>query len=421
MAAGCRSNEADNGFRSMKVLFLTQIVPFPPDAGPKVKTWNVLRFLAGQGHAITLATFVRPSELPYLDAISNLGIEVFSVPIRRSRLADVGYLLSSLLTRKSFLVERDNISAMRRLVSQLVAERHFDIIHADQFTMSQFIPTFGAKGKRPKRIFDAHNANWSVIERIRENAPFYQKPMLALEQQRLKAYEGQIVSTFEHTLAVTEIDRQLLIEAAASVNNTHDAAGRIITVPIAVDTQALKPVNRQPESMHILTLGSLHYQPNADGIRWFLQEILPRIRSELPQTAITIIGKHPPADFIQLAEQDDQVTVTGYVPDLTPYLEQSAVMVIPVRAGGGMRVRILEAFSHGMPVVTTTTGLEGIDAHPGQDVLVADEPVDFARQVIRLLKDPALQESLSTGGRRLVEEKYDWQAVLARLNQIYCQ
>ena len=405
----------------MKILFLTQIVPYPPDAGPKVKTWNVLRFLASQGHSITLATFVRSSELPHLVAIRSLGIEVFSIPIQRSRLADIGYLLRSLLTRKSFLVERDNLSPMRHLVSQLIAERHFDVVHADQFTMPQFVPLHYSNSDHPTRIFDAHNANWSVIERIQANAPFYQKPFLALEQRRLKKYEGQIVSAFEHTLAVTDIDRRLLIEAAASVNSAQDAADRIITVPIAVDTRELQPINRQPGSLRILTLGSLHYQPNADGIRWFIQEIFPRIRSELPQAALTIIGKKPPADFVQLAQQDDLVTVTGYIPDLTPYLEQGAVMVIPVRAGGGMRVRILEAFARGIPVVTTTTGLEGIDARPGQDVLVADTPADFASLVTRLLKDPILQEGLSVSGRRLVEEKYDWQAVLGRLNPIYCK
>lgn len=398
----------------MNILFLTQIVPYPPDAGPKVKTWHVLRFLASQGHTITLATFVRPSEMPYLDAIHALGIEVVPVPIRRSRLADIGYLLRSLLTGKSFLVERDNLPIMRRTVDNLLASRHFDAIHADQFTMPQFVPLHFNGRKHPARIFDAHNANWMVIERIRANAPWYQKPFLALEKQRLKQYEGQIVNIFEHTLAVTSIDRKLLIEAGQPT-----ASARILTIPIAVDTQALQPVQRTQDPPRIITLGTLHYQPNADGIRWFLQEVLPLVHQTLPSIPLTILGKNPPQDFIQRAQQDPRITVTGYVPDVTSYLEQSTLMVIPVRAGGGMRVRILEAFSRGMPVVTTTAGLEGIDARPGEDVLVADTPADFAAQVTRLAQDPALQAQLSTNGRRLAVDAYDWQTVLGRLRQIY--
>lgn len=405
----------------MKILFLTQIVPFPPDAGPKVKTWHVLRFLASRGHQITLATFVRPAEIPYLGSIRELGIEVIPVPIHRSRLADIGYLLRSLLAGKSFLIERDNLPEMRRLVDQLVSEGNFDAIHADQFTMSQFVPIELSSNNHPIRIFDAHNANWKVMERVSDTAPFYQKPFMALEKYRLKRFEGQIVNAFEHTLAVTQIDRQLLIEAAESMNSGQSAADRILIVPIAVDTQALQPMHRTTEPPCILTLGTLHYQPNADGIRWFIQEVLPIVRRDLPGISLTILGKNPPQDFIQRAQQDPLLTVTGYVPDVAPYLEQSTLMVIPVRAGGGMRVRILEAFSRGMPVVTTTAGLEGIDARPGEDVLVADTPAAFAAEVVRLAQDPALQARLSTNGRRLAVEAYDWQTVLNRLGQIYCE
>lgn len=403
------------------ILFLTQIVPYPPDAGPKIKTWNVLRFLAEKGYQITLVTFVRSFETPHLETLRGLGMEVLPVPIQRRRIADARFLLQSYLTGQPFLIERDNLPAMRKLVGALLAERHYDVVHADQFTMPQFVPLRYKDEPHPIRIFDAHNANWSVIERSKANAPFYQKPFLSVEQQRLKRYEGQIVNHFECTLTVTDIDRQRLAEAAASVAAGADsgASRRIITIPIAVNTREILPVKRPQASLHLLTLGTLHYQPNADGIRWFIQEVFPRIQRDLPGISLTIIGKNPPPDFIQFARQDPKIIVAGYVPDLTPYLEQSALMVIPVRAGGGMRVRILEGFARGMPMVTTTTGLEGIEARPGLDVLVADTPEAFAAEVTRLAQDKALQTQLSVNGRRLAEEKYDWQVVLSRLNQIY--
>jgi glycosyltransferase involved in cell wall biosynthesis len=412
----------------MNILFLTQILPYPPDAGPKVKTWHVLRYLAGQGHKITLASFVRKDEEKYLDHVRALGIELYPVAIQRSRLADGFYLLRSFLTGRPFLIERDDLPEMRRLIDRLLAERSYDVVHTDQLTMTQFAPQ-GPRppSSRPLRIFDAHNATWSIMERMQSTARAPLKPIIALERQRIKQYEARILREFEHTLAVTDIDRRLLLQAVAETapledreRGLRDVEGRILTVPIAVDCEVLKPARRPVDSTNILTLGTLHYPPNADGIRWFIQEVFPLVQRQLPNVTLTIVGKNPPPDFVQLAqEQPQSIQVTGYVEDLTPYFERAAVTVVPVRAGSGMRVRILEAFARGMPAVTTTVGLEGIDARPGEDVLVADTPEDFARDVQAVLLDPKIQVKLAQNGRLLAEQKYDWQQVLCMMESLY--
>jgi glycosyltransferase involved in cell wall biosynthesis len=218
---------------------------------------------------------------------------------------------------------------------------------------------------------------------------------------------------------VTEPDRQALIQASGNGKGSYPEEN-ILVVPIAVDTKQLQPCERKVDSNRIVTLGTLHYPPNADGIRWFAQEVFPLVRQQVPEASLTIIGKNPPNDFLQMAERDPQAfTVTGYVPELTPYLDEAALMVVAVRAGGGMRVRILEAFAQAMPVVTTTVGLEGIEARPGEDVLVADGPQAFAEAVVRLLRDPQLQARLAASGRRLAEQRYDWQVVLDKMDAIY--
>lgn len=407
----------------MKILFLTQIVPFPPDAGPKVKTYHVLRALIGQGHSVTLVSFVRPEEVPHISALEKICDAVHVVPIRRSRVADVGYMIRSYLTTRPFLVERDDLRPMQELVNKLVKEGDFHFIHADQLTMVQFAIR-GASAfpdKKPKVIFDAHNAVWSIVERMQENARWFLKPVLGIEARRVKRYEGELLKTVDNVLAVTDVDRAGLVEALNfSKVNKNDRVAPITVVPIAVDTQKLQPVKRTPGSRNIVTLGTLHYPPNADGIRWFFNEVFPLIRKHVPDATLTIIGKNPPQDFLDLAAREpDAVTVTGYVPELVPYLEQSALMVVPVRAGGGMRVRILEAFAYAMPVVTTTIGLEGIHAELEKDVVVADAAGDFANRVCELLEDPSLQENLSAHGRRLAETKYDWQVVLKAMSPIY--
>jgi glycosyltransferase involved in cell wall biosynthesis len=253
---------------------------------------------------------------------------------------------------------------------------------------------------------------------MKENAPFYLKLPLGMETRRIKSYEGMIVRDFDVTLAVTEPDRLALLEALHQ--NGSNGYVPIPVIPIAVDTHQIQPVERVENSLNILTMGTLYYPPNADGIRWFIQQVFPLVRQKLPDAKLIIVGKNPPKDFLKLAAVETSgIVTTGFVPELDPYFAESAVTVVPVRAGGGMRVRILEAFARAAPVVTTTVGLEGIDACPGEDVLVADSPGDFAGSVITLLQDREFQQKLSTNGRRLVEKKYDWQAVLGELDRVY--
>jgi glycosyltransferase involved in cell wall biosynthesis len=412
----------------MRILFLTQIIPYPPDAGPKVKTWHVLRHLAGCGHQVVLASFVRQDELANVPALRQVCAEVHTVPIQRSRGADIAPMLRSQLSGRPFLVERDDLPGMRLLVARLVREQRFDVIHADQLTMAQYAllprdwrPVGEAGRAWPVTVFDAHNAVWTIVERMFQALPSFTRPLATLEARRVKRYEGMLLTAFDHTLAVTEPDRRALLEGVAERDQAR-AAERIEVIPIAVDCQALQPVQRQAGSANIMTLGTLHYPPNADGIRWFLNEVFPAVRRQVPQASLTIVGKNPPQDFLQAATTNPQaVRVTGYVPDLQPYLEQAALMVVPVRAGGGMRVRILEAFARGMPVVTTTVGLEGIEAEPGAEVVVADTPEAFAAATVQLLQDEAFQERLAVNGRRLAEARYDWQAVLHKMNRIYPQ
>ena len=151
-----------------------------------------------------------------------------------------------------------------------------------------------------------------------------------------------------------------------------------------------------------------------------MQHVFPRILAEIPEARLTIVGRNPPRDFLRLARQrPDRLNVAGYVPDLTQHLQQAAVVVVPVLSGSGMRVRILEAMARAMPIVTTNVGREGIDARPGEDLLVADSPEGFADQVVKVLRDPALQARLASGGRRLAESRYDRRAVLKELDRIY--
>lgn len=405
----------------MRVLILTQVLPYPPDAGPRVKTWQVLRYLVDQGYRVNLISYVRPEEMPHLPVLQSICETVRAVPIRRSRAADAVHLARSYLGGRPFLIERDDREAMRRQVAEALAAADVDIIHADQLTMTQFAPAPNAQPHRTARLFDAHNATWKILDRMRLNVSRWLRPALAVEAKRIRDYEGSIVRDYDHVLAVTETDREALLSAA----NWPDSRGvsgreRVSVVPIAVDTKVLLPVDRDAGSLDVLTLGTLHYAPNAEGIRWFVREVFPLIRRGLPGARLTIVGKNPPADLLRAArEGGPSVTVTGFVEDLVPYLRRSGVVVVPVLSGSGMRVRILEALSRALPVVTTTIGAEGIAARPGADLLLADTPEEFAGAVMRVLREPQTAARLSANGRRLVEARYDSRVVLRGLDAAY--
>lgn len=393
----------------MRILLLTQVIPYPPDSGPKVKTYHVLRYLAERGHSVTLVSYLRDGDGVSIEGLRPYCSAIHPVPLRRSRIYDLFSYLRSWRTGLPFLVTRDEIRQMKETVSGLVRDERFDIIQADQLTMGQF----ALLSNQSRRVLDAHNAVWTIVDRSARGARPPLRPILAEEARRLKFYEGELCRQMDAVLAVSQVDRNALVEAGAPQDH-------INVIPISISCSALRPVQGAAASREILIVSTLFYPPNADGVRWFLREVFPRVQEQVRSARLTIVGPRPPRDILQYATREPaQIDVTGYVPDLAPHFERAALMVVPVRAGSGMRVRILESLARGMPVVTTTLGAEGIDIVPGEHLLIADEPQEFAEATIRLLQDPALRCALARNGRHLIETKYDRNVVLPRLQSVY--
>jgi glycosyltransferase involved in cell wall biosynthesis len=302
---------------------------------------------------------------------------------------------------------RDESGAMRRLLTDLVAREQFDIVHADQLNMAQF----GLATGLPV-VLDEHNAVWTIFERLARQERRIKRLLLELEWRRLKHYEGRVCRASAAVMSVSREDRAALQAAGAPAD--------IPVIPIAVDIAGIEPVQRHPNAQGILSMATMYWPPNIDGVLWFAREALPLIRRAEPDAPFYIVGARPPAEVRALA-LDSTVEVTGYVDDPTPYFESSALMVVPLRAGGGMRVKILEALAHGIPVVSTTIGAEGIDVTAGEHLLIADEPAAFAEAVVRLLRDRALADRLAAAGRRHAMSRYDWRAVCPAIEQVYRQ
>jgi len=407
----------------MKVLLLTQVLPYPPDSGPKVKAWNVLKYLAHQ-HEVTLVSFVRGDQSDDVRQLEKYCRAVYAVPMERSALRDGLAMARSLFTGQPWMMVRDDRAAMRQLVDRLAAEEHFDVAHADQLNMAQY----AARVPGARKILDAHNALWLLYKRLWDTMrPGPKKWLLGRDWRLLKRYEGQVCREFDAVLAVSEEDELALQEAIKCPlpgpppsSKAPTGEGKDITViPIAVDTDEVAPVERRPGADHILHIGTMYWPPNIDGVRWFIYQVYPHIRTQRPDVRFDVVGARPPQDLVSLGGNGSGINVTGYVADATPYLEQAGVMVVPVRAGGGMRVKILNALAQGLPMVSTTIGCEGITVQDGRHLLIADTPEEFAQATLRLLNDKSLADELGHNGRQLVQSTYDYRAACRLLESVY--
>ncbi len=399
----------------MKILYLSQLIPYPPDAGPKVRIYHVLEYLTQAGHQVTLVAFCRESDKPaHMEHMRRLCHELHTVLMRRSRLKDVWYLGTSLLRRRPFLIARDTVDDMHQLVKTLVRQHDFDAVHADQLWMAQYALT--AKQEKPEltAVLDQHNATYLIPQRLADSAgnPLL-KQILKQESRHMARFEVEMCQQFDRVVWVTADDKTAVQSVAG--RSAPQITGPVI--PICADPLAKTVIARQAGGRRVTFLGGLHWPPNAAGVVWFAREVWPLIHTAVPDAIFTVIGKEPPAELQTLHLPN--LDVTGYVDDVTPLLQETAVFIVPLHAGGGMRVKIVDGWSWGLPIVSTTIGAEGIGYTDGQDILIADTAGEFAQAAIRLLHDPEQSAQLGRHGRTTLETFYDWRKTYRSWDEIY--
>ena len=322
----------------MNVLLLTQVLPYPPDSGPKVKTWNVIKYLALH-HKVTLVSFVRGNQDAEIGHLRKYCQEVHTVEMERGLLKDGAALAQSLVRGEPWIITRDRRAAMFDLVRDLSARGSFDVIHADQLNMAQY----AAVATRGRLVIDEHNALWMLYRRMASTmSQGPRKWLLERDWRMMRKYEGQICRNFDAVLTVSEVDKQALEEVSGQMKASY-------VIPIAVDTDEVSLVKRSCNANRIVHVGTMFWPPNIDGILWFTREVLPLVHAIQPEIGFDIIGAKPPHEILQLAEADPRIRVTGYVEDVNPYLENAGVLIVPLRAGGGMRVKDPQCALPGAP------------------------------------------------------------------------
>jgi glycosyltransferase involved in cell wall biosynthesis len=293
-----------------------------------------------------------------------------------------------------------------RVKGALESRRYF-AVQAEGIEMAQYLGLVPAA----RRVYDAHNAEFLLQRRASETAPSRVGRVYSqLQWRRLERFERHVVRTSRLNLAVSEHDANQLIALAG------DANVKVIPSTIDVDTYSFK-VPTAEDLPNLLFLGKLDYRPNAEALQWFVERVMPR----LLEARLFVVGGNPPGWLVRAGQRDARIAVTGYVADERPYLARCSILVLPVRAGGGSRLKALVAMASGLPIVSTSLGMEGLEVEPDTHYLRADSDDEWQSSICRLLADATLRQTMAERARRRVEDGYHWSAMRARLEAAYAE
>lgn len=390
----------------MRLLVLSNIVPYPPHGGVHQRIFNVLQRVAAR-HEVTLGCHSWGEEdREGVDWLNRNGIRAIAAPLRA---ANWRHLAPALRAGMLDGEPPELVQFQTPELQALIARETFDLIQVEETLLAPYV-TGAPPGRAAKSIMVFHNVHFVQEQRI---AAITRSPTLrlwrGLNARMMRRYEPAIAARFDRNIAVSEADRALLLAETPGLD--------IEVLPNGVDTTALLPLPPPTGKPAIVFVGTLNYLPCADAVVWLARSILPILRRRFPELELWIVGRNPPPEVLALAGEG--VFVTGGVEDVTPYYERAKVAVVPLQAGGGSRLKILEAMALGRPVVSTTLGAEGIEARPGEDILLADDAAGFAEATARLLTEAGLWSAMAQSARRFVEARHDWDMIADRQLAIY--
>lgn len=388
----------------MRILFVTQIVPYPPHGGVLQRGFNLLREL-GRDHEVDLLAFHHPDELPPGEAVersrAELGrfcasIEYFDLWPKRTRLhRHVAFGLGAIYPRPFSVLAH----ASRRLAARMAeisSSGRTDIAHLDTIALAPYRERCGTVPV----VLAHHNVESQLMARRAEyetSAParFY----IRSQAKRLERYERAQAPRFPLNIAVSEAD-------AANLRRLAPTA-RVAVVPNGVDTEyfTARPATGEP---CLVYTGGMNMFANRDAVEWFLEAIWPEVKRAVPGARFFAIGQQPSERVLALARTDGAIEAPGFVDDVRPWVARSAVYVVPLRVGGGTRLKMLDAMAQGKAIVTTPLGAEGIEGVDGEHFILADGARAFTAAVIALLRDPERRERLGRAARARACERYAW-------------
>jgi glycosyltransferase involved in cell wall biosynthesis len=392
----------------MRILWVKMGGLWPSTTGGRVRSLRTISELARR-HEVTVITTHGPGDDPEGLTARLADCRVVSIPYlppKRGSAAFPAAVARSWFSRYPVDLCKWQVPEVRRQVEELIQDGAVDLCVTDFLFAAVNVPT---GGHVPTVLFE-HNVEYIIWQRLcaLETNPV-KRALFEIEWRKLRASEAAACHRADLTIAVSEDDRERLEEIAPGI--------RAASIPTGVDTTYFSPNGFHEVPSRLVFSGSMDWHPNEDAVLHFVDAILPRIRAEVPDVSFTVVGRNPTARVRALAEQPG-IFITGTVDDVRPSIAQGSVYVVPLRAGGGTRLKIFEALAMAKPVVSTTVGAEGLGLQPGRDYIAADDPGAFADGVVSLLRDPARRLALGDAGRTLVDTCYSWPTVARRFEEL---
>jgi sugar transferase (PEP-CTERM/EpsH1 system associated) len=393
----------------MKILWVKAGGLVPPDTGGKIRSYNILLQLA-KHHAVTFFSFYAAHENDVHAELSQIFQRVILIPLDLPPAKSAGELLDyavHLFSREPYNLTKYCRPVVRKKLRTLLQEETYDVILCDFLVAAGVIPW---DWPCPKVLF-THNVEAVIWQRHYEVArnPLW-KALSWREWKRMEAAERRYLQKADHVLAVSENDR-------AAFARFVDPQ-KITVMPTGADTEFFQPSGEKEIPNSLVFTGSMDWLPNEDGIFYFANEIFPLIRRQAPDATLCIVGRKPSRRLQDLASRVPNIQLTGWVEDVRPYLARRAVCIVPLRVGGGTRLKIFEAMSMAKAVVSTSIGAEGLPVKNGEHLLIADDPASFAENTLQLLGNSSQRAQIGHAARRLVEENYSWAMVSKGFAQV---
>jgi len=393
-----------------KLLFLSQTLPYPPDSGTAIRSYNVLRLLA-RDYDVTALCFYRRATTP--DIVGSLGalramvpvVEAFPIEQEHNRARLLWDHARSVLTGRAYTAFAYESSAFTQALQSHLARETFALAHLDSLDLGAYVPLLEGVP-----VVAVHQNVESALLRRRaanETSPA-RRAYLRLQARLMEREERRWSRRVALNLAVSDADAA---ELRALVPNA-----RFEMIPNGVDVDTFVP-SRVPPEDGIVFVGGMSWFPNADALEFFDEEILPLVRARGEKVKVTWVGRAKPEIIAHYATRGIQLT--GHVDDIRPYVAKAACYVVPLRIGGGTRLKILDAWALGKAVVSTSVGCEGLEAVDGQNILIRDDPAEFAAAVWSVLRDAGLRTALERNARITAEERYSWNVIGETMRRLY--
>jgi polysaccharide biosynthesis protein PslH len=398
--------EAHTKKKGLRALILDEEIPYPPNAGKRIRTWNLLKRLA-QRHEVHFLCY--GVEGDSAAALRSAGIAVHLVEPPPTLTGPALYLrlFANLFSPYPFSVSKHYSERFQKAFDDLRKTGNWDLVQCEWTPYARFLRSAGST----PTLIATHNVESQIWQRRAEQGSnFVERTFFSLQAKKMKWFERRALLKATAVTAVTATDAQTMSDWGVP---------RVRLVPNGVDPEFYASATEREVPSEILSVASLDWFPNVDALEYFAQEILPLIREKVPNAMLRIVGRRPPDTLRQKVAGLPGVDLVGEVADVRPYLEKTSVIVVPLRIGGGSRLKILEALAAGKAIVSTSIGAEGLELDSEKHLLIADSPADFATCVVKLLTSEEDRRHLGDQGRKLVGERYGWNEIANRLEDAW--